>query len=247
MSKRISTLFLLMCILPLAGKATLAQGWERDDKAISTLKEMSEYLAKLESFTITGTALKDDQQDAGLIATSTIDIEIKVARPGSLHVHQTSGARSRDLFLHQGKLSLYEATDSYYATASVPETIEGGMDYALNKLGIELPLMDLIFRDVFSRLTTSTDSLLYLGNGIKVDGVDCHQLAIRTGEIDVQLWVQENESPLPRRIIITSKWEGGAPRFVTRMAWNTEPDFADDTFEFVPPENSNQIQFDLTD
>jgi hypothetical protein len=43
--------------------------------------------------------------------------------------------------------------------------------------------------------------------------------------------------------VITSKWEGGAPRFVAFFEWDTTPTFSDDLFEFEPPEGAIEIDF----
>jgi hypothetical protein len=244
MSERISSIALLIIFLLTTGQYVFAQGVQRDEKAISTLEAMSAYLAKLDSFTIIGNTLEDNRLEAGLIATYPNEITLAVIRLGSLHMRQFDGERTRELYLHQGDLSLYDSMEGYYATATVPNSLEGGMDYALNVLGIELPLMDLIFKDVFTRLAGSTDSVLYLTGKSRVDGVNCHQLAIRSEEADVQLWVQQDGPPLPRRIMITSKWQGGAPRFIARMNWNTSPEIAKGTFDFHPPEGATQIQFE---
>ena len=244
MSERISAIAMLMIVLLTSAQSICAQGIQRDEKAIATLKAMSDHLATLESFTITGASLQDNRLEAGLIVTVPNQVTLTVARPGSLHMRQFDGQRTRELFLHKGTLTLYDALEGYYARAKVPDSLEGGMDYALNVLGMELPLIDMVFKDVFTRLAGSNDSVLYVTDKSLADGVDCHQLAIRIEDADVQLWVQQNGPPLPRRIIITSKWEGGAPRFIGQMQWNTKPDIPRGAFDFSPPEGATQIQFD---
>jgi hypothetical protein len=220
---------------------------QRDEQAVSVLKAMSAYLAGLESFTINGVALEDHQLEAGLMATYPTEIELTVIRPGSLHMKQFDGESTRDLYIHEGTLTLYDSAKGYYATTSVPTGLDAGMEYALEKIGIDAPLMDLIYKDSFTKLAGTTDPVLYLTGKSRVDSFDCHQLAIRVEDADVQLWVQEGDSPLPRRMIITAKWEAGLPRFSAHMLWNAKPDIADDAFEFEPPEDAVQIQFEPLD
>ena len=43
--------------------------------------------------------------------------------------------------------------------------------------------------------------------------------------------------------MITSKWEGGAPRHIANLVWVTEPEFAPGTFEFKAPEGATKIEF----
>jgi hypothetical protein len=220
---------------------------QRDEQAVSALKAMSDYLAGLKSFTVSGIALDDHQLEAGLVATYATDVELNVKRPGSLHLKQFDGESTRDLYIHEGNLTLYDSAKGYYATTSVPAGLDAGMEFALETLGIDAPLMDLIYQDSFSRLAGTTDPVLYLTDKSRVGGVDCHQLAIRVEDADVQLLVQEGDTPLPRRMIITAKWEAGSPRFNAQMNWNTQPAFAEGTFKFVPPEDAVQIQFEPLD
>ena len=107
--------------------------------------------------------------------------------------------------------------------------------------------MDLVYKDAFTRLAGTTDPVIYLTGKSRVGGVDCHQLAIRVKDADVQMWVQEGNHPLPRRMMITDKWEAGSPRSSAHMNWKTRPDIAQGAFEFEPPEDSVQIQFEPLD
>jgi hypothetical protein len=220
---------------------------ERDEQAIAVLKGMSTYISGLDEFVITGTALTDTRLDAGLIVASPTEVELTVDRPGSLHMKQFDGEHSKDLYIHDGTLSLYESESSFYANSSVPVDIEAGMEYALDELGIEMPLADLIGKDVFSNLAGTSYPVLYISDKSRVAGVDCHHLAIRMDDADVQIWIQEGAQHVPRRMIITSKWDGGAPRFVAVMNWNFSPDIDRDAFKFKPPENARRIEFEPAD
>jgi hypothetical protein len=247
MTRKYPMMALLMAALLTSAVQASEQNDQRDEQAVSALKAMSAYLAGLKSFTVTGVALEDYQLEAGLMATYPTEIELTVTRPGSLPKRQFDGESTRDLYIHEGSLTLYDSAKKYYATTSVPAGLDAGMDYALEELGIDAPLMDLVYMDPSTRLAGTTDPVLYLTGKSRVDGVDCHQLAIRVEDADVQLWVQEGNSPLPRRIMITAKWEAGSPRFNAQMNWNTQPDISGGAFEFEPPEDAVQIQFERLD
>jgi len=247
MISRLSIIALLMAALFSSAVQASGPDSQRDDQAVSVLKAMSAHLAGLKSFTVTGVALDDHQLEAGLMATYSTDIVLNVQRPGSLHLKQFDGESTRELYIHEGSLTLYDSAKGYYASTSVPAGLDAGMDYALGTLGIDAPLMDLIYQDPSSRLAGSTDPVLYLTDKSRVGDIDCHHLAIRAEEVDVQLLVQEGDSPLPCKMIITAKWEAGSPRFNAHMNWNTQPDFAEGIFEFAPPADAVQIQFEPLD
>jgi hypothetical protein len=247
MSKLLGLLVILMAILVGQSADAAEHESQRDARAIEVLKAMSNYLSGLESFEITGTSLEDSMQDDGLMVTDPIEIHLAVDRPGSFHLRQFDGVGTKELYIHEGNLALYDSQNGFYALADVPEGLDAGLDYALEELGIDLPLMDLVFHDSFKRLAGTSDPLIYVTDKARVAGVDCHQLAIRVEGADVQLWVQKGDRPLPRRMIITSIWEGGSPRFIAVMNWNVSPEIAPGVFEFEPPEGAAQINFEPAD
>jgi hypothetical protein len=138
---------------------------------------------------------------------------------------------------------VFNSARNFYAQASVPEEIDAAMEFALEELEVEAPLLDLIHRDTTRLLSQSEETILYLTDKARIAGVDCHHIAIRGPESDVQLWIEEGDRPLPRKVIITSKWEGGSPRFIANLAWETEPEIKKVTFEFKAPEGAENIGF----
>jgi hypothetical protein len=223
----------------------LAQGAEplRDEQAISVLKEMSTLLAGLEQFTVMGEGSADARLDAGLIVANPIEVTMKVNRPGSLQISRFDGLETQYLYVNEGTLTLYQTANGFYGSAEVPAGIEAAMTFALEDLGIEAPLMDLLHDDVLQHLAGSSDPVMYLTGSSRVAGINCHHIAIRNPEVDIQLWVEEGPRPLPRQMILTSKWDAGAPRFVARLDWDLEPRFTDIEFKFVPPEGATRIEF----
>jgi hypothetical protein len=72
-----------------------------------------------------------------------------------------------------------------------------------------------------------------------------HHIGIRMAEVDLQIWVAAEGPPLPGKMTISSKWEGGSPRSVFFYSWNTNPDFGRESFSFEPPDGATKIEFDL--
>ena len=60
---------------------------------------------------------------------------------------------------------------------------------------------------------------------------------------DAAAWIEEGDRPLPRRIMITSKWEGGSPRFVANLSWEIDPQFEPGLFDFKAPGDATKIDF----
>ena len=236
-----SSICLLMVLFSVSGMAQQS-AVRQDAGAIEVLKRMSSYIDSLESVSISGASSSDARMDEGLIVSNTQEIRITRKLPGSMYFSSFDGVASKEMYIHEGTLTLFDSATESYANAETPKDLDSALSFALERLDIDLPLMDLIRRDVFNHIVGSNDTVLYVSDRSRVRGTDCHHLAIRTPEVDVQLWVQEGEQPVPRRLIITAKWDGGAPRFVANMDWDISPDVDEDQFEFKPPKGAAQIE-----
>ena len=215
----------------------------QDEKAIDVLKSMVAFKATLDQVVLHSVNLTDARLGAGLMVSNSTEVHVSIDRPGSLRISSFDGVQTKELFFHGGTLTVFNSENRYYAQASIPEEIEAAMEFALEELDVEAPMMDMIYRDVSTQLISSQETILYLTDKARVAGTDCHHIAIRGDEVDVQLWVEEGDRPVPRKVMITSKWEGGSPRFIANMQWDLEPDFKPDTFQFKAPEGSVNIGF----
>jgi len=220
-----------------------AAGVQQDAKAVEVLKQMAAYKSSLKHVTITGVSLTDARLDGGLIVSNSEEVTVSINRPGSMRANNFDGTTNTGLFFNDGLLTVYNSAKKLYAQAEIPKEIDAALEFALEELGVEAPLMDMIFKDASARLLSSDETIMYLTDKSRVGGVDCHHLAIRGSEIDVQLWVEEGDHPLVRKIMMTSKWEGGSPRFVANLLWDTAPKFEPGFFEFKAPEDAMKIEF----
>ena len=132
---------------------------------------------------------------------------------------------------------------NFYARAEVPPAIEDAMQFAIEEFELELPLAELFFANSAVELLKDQDELLYLTDKSRIRGEDCHQIAIRGPNADVQLWVKEGDQPTVRKMSMSMKWDGGAPRSTAFLEWASVKKFNSKTFEFKPPEDALEIQF----
>ncbi len=214
-----------------------------DARAIDVLKAMSAYTSTLDRLIIRGKSFSDAGLDAGLIVSNASEVTVTIDRPASMLVDNFDGVEHKKIFFDDGLLTVFRSARGFYAQANVPKEIEAAMEFALDELGIEAPLMDLIYRDPLAQLVSTESTVMYLTDKARVDGTDCHHIVIRYPEIDLQLWVEEGDRPVPRRLTITHKWSGGAPRFTANLSWEAEPRIEKNTFEFQAPEGSRNIGF----
>ncbi|MEP5566489.1 MAG: DUF2092 domain-containing protein [Halioglobus sp.] len=238
-------LLIVLMVAVFNTSAVLAQEstGRRDASAIDVLQKMSAYTASLDQLVIKGAAFTDARLDAGLMVVNSNEVTMTIDRPGSMHIASFDGEEEKHIYFHKGNLTVYSSENNYYGQASIPQELEAAADFAIEELDVEAPLIDLIYRDLSTQLANSDDSIIYLSDKSRVAGVDCHQLVIRGLEVDLQVWIEEGDRPLPRKIVMTSKWESGSPRFTANLAWDTAPKISKEEFVFNVPEGAVNIGF----
>jgi hypothetical protein len=159
-----------------------------------------------------------------------------------MHLTRHDTEDNKDLYFSDGVLSIYTDTLNFYAQTEVPDGLGAAVDFAIDEIGIDAPLLDFVSSDMAETLMEDADDIRFIGTSL-VRGKLYEQIAIRTAEVDIQMWIASEGRPLPGKMVITSKWEGGSPRFVVFMEWNTSPEFPANAFSFVPPEDATQINF----
>ena len=235
------TIFLIGAVLAVGTVFADESAVRQDAKALDVLNSMSAYTDSFDQVVIVGVTHTDARLGGGLMVSNADEVKATIDRPNSLHITSFDGIETRELIFHQEVLTVFDSQRGFYAQANVPSGVDAALEFALEELDIEAPLMDFIVRDKLARLISSQETVIYLTDKARVAGVDCHHIAIRGPETDVQLWVQEGDTPLPRKFMLTSKWAGGSPRHTSNVTWLTEPELDPGIFEFKAPEGSMNI------
>src|SRR5262249_60638963 len=81
-------------------------------------------------------------------------------------------------------------------------------------------------------------------NTATIDGVPCRHLVFsQRPKIELELWVENNDQALPRRLIVTYRSLPGEPNFVAEMSdWNCSANPSDAEFRFEPPQGAERLQ-----
>ena len=243
MKTRVRVAAILLLIIAGYGSVTNAAESHRDSKALEVLNQMGAYTASLDRIVIKGEIFADARLDAGLMISNSSQVEISIDRPGSLTMQNFDGVTTRQVYIHQGMLTVFSSEHKFFARAEVPDDIQSAMKFAMEEFELELPLGELFFAETAVSLLTEQDTIHYITDKSRIRGVDCHHIAIRGKDIDLQLWVEEGDRPTPRKISMTMKWEGGAPRHTALMEWTSVEELDSKTFEFVEPEGAQEIRF----
>lgn len=213
-----------------------------DPKVVEVLTAMDAYMAGIDTIEMKALNSADVRLEAGLMAGQATDVHMRARKPGSFRATIVGDEENVELFISDGLLTVFSPENKYYAQTEAPESVGAALDFALEELDIDAPMSDFFKQNIAEGMMTDVHTGLYLGLS-RIRGVECHQLALRHPDFDVQIWVSTGDKPLPQKVVITSIWEGGSPRFTSLLKWNTSPNLASETFDFTAPAGAMKINF----
>lgn len=212
---------------------------ERDPDAIKALEDMGRYLRTLNAFQIRSQTTRDEVLVDGQNIEFGGVVDMIVARPNRLRAEVTSDKQQR-LYFDDGKtFSVWARRVNYYATVPAPATLRELSDTLADRYNLELPVADLFYWGD-TRNTEQIRGAIDIGPS-QIDGVTCEHYAFRQDGADWQVWIQQGDYPLPRKLVITTTTDPARPKFTSLMTWNLAPSFNDAAFTFVPPKDAKRI------
>jgi len=209
-------------------------------EAIAALKKMGGFLRTLEAFTIhVDTDTDEVLEDTGQKLQFSSVVKYYFRAPNHLRADVTSDRKQRQFFYDGHTLTLYGQRVQYYASVPAPPTIRETLELAAQKYGLEVPLADLFFWGTDEARLGDIQAAIDVGPG-SIGGVLCDHYAFRQEDVDWQLWIEKSDTPLPHKLVITTKDEA-QPQYVARLTWNLTPQLDDTLFTFQPPADAHKI------
>jgi len=170
--------------------------------------------------------------------------QVLLQRPAGLRVDAERSDGDRGLVLFDGKgITAFKTGDNVYARVEKTGTVDDAIVYLVRDLQITLPLARMFLTSFPKDMKEKVTSIDYVEENFLFD-VPTDHLAIRSADVDLQMWIAQGEQPLPRRIIITYKNAPGDPQFWADLSdWDLSPKVAADSFAFNPTAGAEQIPF----
>jgi hypothetical protein len=229
--------FALAAALALTAQGVQAQA--PDAKAF--LKAMSDYVSSQQTIELTF------DSDIEIITPDVEKIqftnsgEAQLSRPNKLHAHRVGGYSDVELFFDGKSVSVFGRSLNGYVTFDAAGTVDQLVAALRAGHGVALPGADLLLSNSYDVLVAGVTEAKYMGRGV-IDGIECEHLAFRNFDTDWQLWVQVGASPIPRKIVITSKTVNSAPQYTLRVkSWKAGGTPAAGIFTFVPPSGAQKL------
>jgi hypothetical protein len=243
---RVSVALAALAVLVLSAAVATevrAQAPAVDPAATTILKRMTDYLGSLKQFSVHTQNDVEDMLDSGHRVDYEVSASVVISRPDKLRAER-KGDLTDQVFYYNGKtLTLYNPSDKVYATDPAPGTIQDTLTYAREKLGLVVPVADLIYPNAYPLLMQGV-TLAKVVDKSMIGGVRCDHLLFSRPGVDFQVWVADTGKPLPYKYVVTDTGTPALLSVSTVMSrWNVAPQVADARFTFVPPKGTKKIIF----
>lgn len=230
------TLFLAAMLVAMG---STAQAQEDDAKPI--LKAMSDYVSSQKTIELTF----DSDIEAITPQLEKIQFtnsgEALLSRPDKLRAHRVGGYADVALVYDGKTVSILGKSINGYAQFDAPGNVDQLIAALREGHGIAFPGADLLLSNAYDVLVMGVLEAKHIGRGV-IDGRECEHLAFRNADTDWQLWVEVGKTPIPRKMVITSKTMNSAPQYTLRVkTWKTGITPAANAFAFAPPAGATRL------
>lgn len=215
------------------------------DAALAILERMSSFLASQSAFRFHAEVRYDAVQDSGQRIEFGQSREIVVRRPDRLRIDSVDWDGNREIISYDGaEVWLASPTRRAYSRMAQAGALERVLERLATEYDSPTPFAELIGPDLYARISASIRSGSRVGL-VRIDGRLCEQLAFRAETLDFQIFVEQGDTPVPRRLVIDYREEPGRPQFRgSLVAWDFAPELPDTTFRVSPPIGAQRVAFD---
>jgi hypothetical protein len=214
----------------------------RTEQALIVLAEMGQRLSELQSFSVRSDSTFDEPMSGQLVERSQTT-QLSASRARGFRMDTEGDLTNSSAYFNGTDFVMYDRDKNFFGLTPFSGSVHDLTDHAAEKLGIILPVAELLRKDPGTAFLEGAETIFYVGSNT-VDGLHCHHLAARNkNAMEWELWVEES-TLLPRKIVVRDPSLPGAPRSVAVLRdWKLNPDLPDMIFHFLIPTDSVQIEF----
>ncbi|MBW2578428.1 MAG: DUF2092 domain-containing protein [Deltaproteobacteria bacterium] len=226
----------------------LAEAHAEDLKeALAELKLAADFLAAQKSFYLEAALGYDVVQANGQKLEFGGSRKITMRRPDRVKAEAESREGTEGTLFFDGKsISIDLEEENAYVSVEKPGSLDAAFDYLAEDLGVPTPLADLLSSNFFTDIADRIVAGFIVGES-RIGDAECIHVAFSTEDLDVQMWIENSDRPLPHRFVITYREAEGSPQFWAQlMKWNLKPKTPDSLFSYKPPKGAERIPFVAT-
>ena len=227
---------------PPAGAPAMSAAPAIEPGVLDELNKMGAYLRTQSMFTLQVDGTIDEVLLNGQKIQFGGKLLYKYRKPNGLFLSQESDRQQRQFFFNGKTFTLYSPRMGFYASTPAPPTVKELISDLDTKYGIELPISDLFLWGTNAANVAAIKSGIDVGPA-RIGGVACEHFAFRQEGVDWQVWIQQGDKPLPRKLVITTTDDDAKPQYAAMLAWDTSTKVPESVFSFTPPKDVHRITF----
>jgi hypothetical protein len=216
-----------------------------NQQAVDAVAEMSERLARLESFSVKADLSWEEVLENGEKILTLEQVQADVARPDGLRMERSSPGRERIFYYNGDKAVLWGPVTRYYATVPFSGTLGELAAHLADRYAYEVPLADLFMWGHDPEQIKAIEAANFIGQD-RIGERLCDHYAFRQENVDWQIWIDTAEGGLPCRYAIVDLSDPARPLFQATLEIDPEAGFYDQRFTFDPPKDAAEIPLATT-
>ena len=170
-------------------------------------------------------------------------MDLTMRRKDGLHVDYGDDLSAREAWYDGSKVVIFDHLANVYVEEPANGTVAEVLLNLELQYGAKMPLAPLLRGTVVDNLSAALESSRYLGIH-DADGVPSHHILLRGAEVDLQLWIDADDRPLLRKLIVTFNTIEGAPQQVLTFSdWDLEPRISRTSFRADLPDDAIKTDF----
>jgi hypothetical protein len=228
--------------IPKSAHAESAQDLAISPEAKTALERMNKSL-KSAAFSFRSRTVRAYAGPNGELLHIEHGMKITVQHPDRLQVDAVGDDSSSKIFYDGKNLVVYQVTKKQYSSIPAPASIDEMIPFAESRMKIDFPLADLLSGNPGKSLLSGVTSGGEVGKAT-IDGTPCrHFFFIQSPDLELELWLEDNERALPRRVFVTYRSLPGHPTFLADLSdWDLSAHPSNDVFEFHPPAGVSRLE-----
>ena len=220
----------------------LACSVSAEETAEGVLDSMASQLKLLDSFSVHMEITFDDVMVDGAKIQFSGAADLSVRQPDGLYLEYGDEFSSKELWFNGKTFTLQDNLKNIYMRVDAESNIRDALTQLRDQYNVFFPLMSLLRGNPAENYGAGVRIRRYLGIH-DVEGIPCHHLLFRGDEIDWQVWIQEGDTPLVRKYLVTYKQLEGSPQeAVVLTEWKLNRKLKNKLFEAKIPTSAIQAE-----
>ncbi len=211
-----------------------------DADAIKALDGMGAYLRSLGSFRLVSNASTEEVYANGQKLQFLQRTTYTMGGPSLLHVKIETDSQNREVFYNGKTFTIVAPRAGKYLQLPATGSVGKVLTRAYDDWGVDFPVQDLFRWGDPSATAERPKEGFKVGNARIGDAMTDHYAFRQTG-VDWQIWIDQGDKPLPRKLVITNLEDPAQPQYVAYFSWDLAPTIAADAFDFAPAKTDTRI------